>query len=92
VHWKFNDFISKGHAGGMTNGFRRTHGMQPMDYPSHTGELWCALALRTMSPENFILLRSSALLVALTSLLIMNFMKALRSFQSFTGQYLSLSP
>lgn len=53
----------KGHAEGTTNGFR-THGMWPTGYHSHMGEP------RGLCGEDFMLVWSSALLAALTSLLI----------------------
>lgn len=64
-----HDPTVEGHARGTTNGFR-THGMRPTSYYSHMGEPQCGTVLRTTCPEDFTLLWSSALSVALTSLLI----------------------
>lgn len=52
-----------------TNGVR-THGMSPTAYHNHLTETQCGVAPETTYLEDFILLWSSALLAALTNLLI----------------------
>ena len=60
----------EGHVAGMTGGFR-SHGMWPMCYPSHVSETRvCGTVLRTVCPEDFVLLWRPALLAVLISLLI----------------------
>jgi hypothetical protein len=53
----------------MING-SGTRGMWFTGYHSHMGDPWCGRTLRTMCPEDFMLLSSSALFAALTSLII----------------------
>ena len=62
-------FLTEGQAGGMING-SGTRGMWFTGYHSHMGDPWCGRTLRTMCPEDFMLLSSSALFAALTSLII----------------------
>lgn len=61
--------FAESHTGGTTNGFR-TLGMQAPGYLRNMGGPGYVSALRTMFPEGFMLLWCSALLAALTSLLI----------------------
>lgn len=42
--------------------------MRPIGYHTHQGEPQCGMTLRTMCPEDFMLLQSSALLTVLTFL------------------------
>jgi hypothetical protein len=42
--------------------------MQPTGYHSHMGEPWCGRAQRTMCPQDYMVLWSSALLAVFTSL------------------------
>ena len=66
---KYNVYSAKGHVGGMTNGFK-SHGMQPKDsIASWVIPMHCIVP-RTVCLMDFMLLQSSALLAAVTSLLI----------------------
>jgi hypothetical protein len=62
-HRLYATIAAENYTRGTTNGFR-THGMWPTGYHSHMGEP------RGLCGEDFMLVWSSALLAALTSLLI----------------------
>ena len=63
-----NGTLLRALAGGMING-SSTLGTQPTGYNRNMGKPRCGTTPRTMCPEDFMLLWSSALLAALTSLL-----------------------